>query len=342
MHSNTKVRKTINYTFKLLILLITWWFVYDQMANEKNMGQVFLKVMDSFGEQRKILIFCIAVFLMFVNWSFEVFKWKYLLRQLEDVSFWKAYKSVLAGISIGSITPNRLGDYLGRVFFLEGENRISGVFASVLGSMAQLTTTVIMGCLGLLVFFEKHFFALFPDYQSWHFIFTPLIVAIGGITLFCYFGLGQLYSKGKGWLERRWPTAASHLEALSHYSSHELLLVLLLSISRYLVFTFQLYLFLQLFGLTLSYLEAMGVICVLYLFLSFIPSVALSEIGVRGSVSLFLFGLYFGGELGFTAEHKVAVVGASSLLWALNLGIPALLGSMMIFYKKRLEKKEKF
>jgi hypothetical protein len=71
----------------------------------------------------------------------------------------------------------------------------------------------------------------------------------------------------------------------------------------------------------------------IYLALAVIPTFALSELGVRGSVSLFLIGGYLLSSRGapVSENESLAIILAAGLLWMINLAIPAILGVPYIF-----------
>jgi|TARA_B100001964_G_C13941195_1_gene468998 hypothetical protein len=65
--------------------------------------------------------------------------------------------------------------------------------------------------------------------------------------------------------------------------------------------------------------------------MTIIPTIALTEIGVRGSVSLFVFQHHF-EKLGlWNSEIAIGVVSASSILWLINLIFPAIVGTIFVF-----------
>jgi hypothetical protein len=91
---------------------------------------------------------------MFINWGLETIKWEKMMRPLETISFNNAFKAVLAGCSITMITPNRIGEYGGRILFVAKENRIKAISISILSGISQLIITFLIGCMGL--FFLKY------------------------------------------------------------------------------------------------------------------------------------------------------------------------------------------
>ena len=64
------------------------------------------------------LIF-IVVLMMFINWMLESLKWKFMIRKIEAISFFTSFRAIFSGITVSSFTPNRIGEYGGRVFCLE-------------------------------------------------------------------------------------------------------------------------------------------------------------------------------------------------------------------------------
>jgi len=91
---------------------------------------------------------------------------------------------------------------------------------------------------------------------------------------------------------------------------------------RYFVFSIQFYLAVKFFGIEMSLIDAGLAISLTWFVMAIIPTVGISEIGVRGSVALFFFGIF--------VQNPVAVVSATLLLWIVNLALPAIIGSLGI------------
>ena len=122
------------------------------------------------------------------------------------------------------------------------------------------------------------------------------------------------------------------------YDPKELLQVLLISFLRYVVFSTQYYIFLHLFGINIPLLHAFVLISVIYLVMMMVPSIALTEIGIRGSVSIYMFSLYLQKTGAFPGDYHLGIFAASSLLWLLNIVIPAILGTFFVFNLKFFRK----
>ena len=328
-----KLNKTYNILIRLTILVLTFYYLYDQLLYKHNLPSFW----DHFGaltEERNFRILSLFVLLLLpINMLLESYKWKIMIAKLEEVSLWNSLKAVLAGISVSMFMPNRVGDYLGRVFILKKANRIQATLITMLGSMAQFLTTILFGIVALVILAHK----LLIQYHLMNFlvyagiIFSALIVM--AMLVFAYLNFsafsvvlqkisGRIYLK----IER-------YVKIFAWYDAGILLKVLIISIIRYLVFSFQFFILLRMFEIKITYPQAMIIISLIYLTMSVIPTIALSELGVRGSVSLYIFGVFFGVATlpGFTMEEIVA---ASSVLWFLNLAIPAISGIFFIFKLK--------
>jgi len=71
----------------------------------------------------------------------------------------------------------------------------------------------------------------------------------------------------------------------------------------------------------------------IYLVMAAIPTITLTELGVRGSVSLYFIGLYFTNH-----NNDIAILSATTMVWIINLVIPALIGAVFVFRLKFFRK----
>lgn len=262
-----------------------------------------------------VLPMAVVVLLMLVNWGLESRKWRLLVRGLEPVSMGRSFMATIAGTAIGMLTPNRVGEFAGRVLFLAPEHRIAGAFATVVGSIAQFVVTVVMGMLGLITWTM----AADPDYTdpmvpAW--IGLCALVAAGALVL--YFNPQLLHAVvSRLPVVRRWERQAA---VLDRFSGSELRRVLLLSLARYAIFTLQFMLLLHLLA-GLPAARASHAIPVIFLLGTLIPTVMLSELGVRGSVAVAVLD---------AGAHDGAIVLSTTVLWLVNLAVPAAAGAVIL------------
>jgi uncharacterized membrane protein YbhN (UPF0104 family) len=289
-------------------------------------------------QEHTLLLMGLILLLMLINWSIESVKWKILIAKIEKVSFFRSFKAVMTGVSVSLFTPNRTGDYLGRVFILDKGNHVEGIFLTLIGSFAQIAVTFSVGLFCLLSFLDNY---LRVSYQIQEYLFLSLIFIVPCIVfiiLLLYFNIRLFSDFISRFLPRKWEHFIRYTQVLVKLNNKELLGVLLLSLLRYLIFSTQFFLLLRIFGAYLPILQGMILIPVIYLVMALIPSITLAELGIRGSISIFIIGLYFKRfGLGNT-DTDLAILASSSVLWLVNLIIPAILGTFFVFSLKFFRK----
>ncbi|NOU47937.1 MAG: hypothetical protein HOO86_12880 [Bacteroidales bacterium] len=334
-----KVGKSANILLRLLIMGLSFWFVYDQLIHHRNLDEVMHQFRTLLINSVHQNLMWLLLILLPVNLALEAFKWKVLIDKLEPVSFNRAFTAVLSGISVSMMMPNRVGDYLGRVFILQKESHIKGILVTLIGSLSQLLTTVIAGCIALTFSFSMFFEFEFSNYKNFSFGLLALVFSLLIFALILYFNVGLLKVVTAGIFPRRKQKLLRYIDVFSLYTRSELLKVLLLSVSRFIVFSMQYYLLLLITGFDIGYFEAMMLISLTYLFMAVIPTIAITELGVRGSVAIYIFGLYFANTTFWNESGATAVFTASSVLWLLNLVVPSLFGIIFV-YRLRFFRKE--
>lgn len=322
----TKLRKTYNILIRLTIILLTIYFIYDQLFYRKDFEAIFDFFPQVSGSKSFILKLVFVALLLPLNQALEIVKWKLLIDKLERVSFWSATKAVLTGISVSMFMPNRVGDYLGRVFVLKKADRLQGVLVTIIGSLAQLLTTVLYGLLAILVFYPS-FWDMSVQLNIWMYSGLVLIAIVMGVAMvLAYLNFGFFSDVIKRISGRGYRRIKKYAKVFSWYHPKDLVKVLGLSLVRYLVFSLQFYLLLSAFEVNISYPNAMMLIGLVYILMTIIPTVALTELGVRGSVSLYVFALFLTPLGLWTDRVGLGVASATTSLWLINLAFPALLG----------------
>ncbi len=274
----------------------------------------------------------LVVFLMFVNWGLEAKKWQLLVMHIQNFSFVKAFKSVWAGCSITMLTPNRVGEYGGRIIYVENNNRLKAISLTIVGSISQLLVTLIMGCLGLLFlkYFSKsgaNILIILPHF--WQSFILSISVGVTLVLLLFYLRLSWLVR-----LVEKLPVLQKyikHIAVLQEFNNIELIQILSLSWLRYLVFVLQYVLLLQVMQVDIDGLLAFVLITIFYLVMAVVPTFGFIELPVRISASWAILKLYTTNEIG---------VGSVALgIWIINLAIPALIGSLLILSNKIVREK---
>jgi hypothetical protein len=322
-----RTRKNIKIIFKYIIapLLGAWLFysLYNQIKAQPNLQQSIDLIKEApFGKQA--WKFWIVISLVFVNWGFEAKKWQVLLKTIQPIKFFTAYKSVLSGVTLSLNTPNRMGEYGGRILYVKEGSRIKAISLSIAGSLSQLIITLLIGCGGLvyLIFYQGGGNPAPVMELSVFWLKTLLYLSscVTAILILFYFRLSWLIR-----LVEKIPAAAKYVQYISvldDFTPKLLLRLLSLSFFRYLVFVIQYILLFQILDVGILWINGFWIISILFLVLAIVPSFAIADLGIRGKFSIEL--------LKFYSANTVGIIGTTFGIWFINLFIPALAGSLLI------------
>ncbi len=274
--------------------------------------------------------FWLVIVFVFVNWGLEARKWQLLMEALQPMSFFTAFKSVLCGVTLSLNTPNRIGEFGGRILFVNDGNRIKAISLSIAGSIAQLIITMLMGCFGLtyLLFTMDETGTAMGISVFWFRIF--LCSSILGTIIFVFFFFRL------SWLIRllgKLPYAnkfLKYINVLKTFDAKILLRLLSISLLRYAVFVLQYIFMLQLLQVEQNVWTGFWIITLMFWILAIIPSIAIAELGIRGTVAKTLFSY---------SSNTIGILTATFGIWFVNLFIPALIGSLLILGIKINKKK---
>lgn len=300
---------------KVAILCMLAFALYKQLFDNNQLHEVTERLRIHVHENGFLLII-FSFLLMILNWSLEAWKWKLLMQKISPVKFARAFKAVWTGVTLGLFTPNRVGEYGGRILYLPRKFRIKGIVGSLLGSYAQLLANVSAGLIALIFFIRNNEHVL-----NFTFITITVLVTVAIIVLsVAYFNLDILVRVFQKWKFFR--RIQPYMEVLNYYSSKQYLSFLLLSLLRYGIYTAQYLIFLRLFNVSLQVGDGITVVGVIFLTQTILPTFAFAELVVRGSIAATFLHNY--------TENDFAAVGASTCMWLLNLIIPAVLGYIFI------------
>ena len=323
---NKKIKIFLNYFLGPILFIWLSYSIYNHVINQPNWYASWQKIKTSFYGPEAIKVILVIV-LMFFNWSIEAVKWKILVKHIEVISFITALKGILAGVSLAINTPNRVGEYFGRIIYLQEGNRLRAISLTVVGSTSQLIITVIFGIIGLF-FLRQNLVDTTNGAIGLSLLWINIIIygatGIAIILLFIYFRLSFITR-----VVGKIPFVAKYaffIQKLEEFQWPELSKVLLLSLIRYGIFIVQYVLLLQVFDVHIDLLHACLLTFVMFLILAVVPTIAMAELGLRGQVGLLLFGLFSNNSLG--------IVLTASGIWIINLVVPALAGSLFILGKK--------
>ncbi len=305
----------------LLFLLLTGYVIYRQIVKQPDWILHQNMVVNSW----KSPMFWLALLLMPLNWGLETLKWMRLMKPLESLSFGKAARAVLAGCSVTMFTPNRVGEYGGRMLFIRTENRIPSISVTMIGGMNQLIITCWLGLMALPFFYTQVDLPINSALQIWMQSLGWAVVLMASVFLtIALFRVSWISEKlsGISLLEK----PLHHLARASDYQPKQMLIVLTIACFRYMVFIFQYYLLLRAMGVELTLSQGLPVLAVFYLLMTWAPTIGFTELPLRSVMAVWLIGLFSTNALGIQA--------ASLCIWLINLALPAILGSLAISFKQ--------
>lgn len=274
----------------------------------------------------------LAILLMPLNWMLETYKWYVLVNKFQPLSFLKSFEAVLSGLALSLNTPNRIGEYGGRILYLKPDFRLRGIALTILCSVSQVLITLVCGLLALL--------ALKPELHKVHFSETTLTsvffnVLVYGVLLMTLV-TGLFYFKMQ-WLVKvlKWipfvKEKVSFAFVLEHLRGKVMWQILFYSFLRFIVFAFQYVLVWRALGVEINWWEGFWCISLVFLIMAIVPSFAIAEIGIRGKVALGIVGLF--------SVNTIAILTGTIGMWILNLVFPALIGSLFLLTIKIFKEK---
>mgnify|MGYP002700278369 CR=1 FL=1 len=311
--NNALPYKTKQFFFvliKLSIVVGAFYFIYNKLTNNKVLDfSVFIDFLtknDVFSTKNILLL----LFFSFLNWLFEIYKWKTLVASVKKISFLEALKQSLGSLTASLFTPNRIGEYGAKAIYFFKTERKRVLLLNLISNMMQMSITLIFGIIGFIFFISQY------DVEINYFKISRgflLVVVILGLSAF---GIKQNKYRIKGFSFEKIKAFTTKLPIKIT------LLGFLFSLTRYFIFSFQFYFLLHIFKIDLSYFDAMLFITSMYLLASIIPSIFIFDVVVKGSIAVYLFS--------FAHINELTILCITTIMWLLNFVLPSIFGSYYV------------
>jgi len=301
----TKKRGILRFGLQVLLFFAVLLVLYFQLKDVK-----WTPLSEIHIEYYWALV--IAVLLLVVNQGVEYVKWRLFTKHLinDRGAIWKSF---LAGLASGFLSPNGWGNVFGRMLYFSRRNSIQIVLVTALGNLSQLLPTAIFGSLGLYFMNEIN-----P-------IWFVSSVCISVVLLMFYFFGEKVFGK-RSYRNK----AIRHFKLMLLRFGYLRMRLLLLSTFRFLVFTAQFVLLFVAFGYTDFWLLVYSV-WIIYILTSFIPSLWSGKLLIRETAALFVF-------KGTVVDSQADIIVICLLIWMINIVIPSLIGSFVLLPIKRKTK----
>lgn len=317
------INKKNIYRWSLIVLgLIAYYYIFNKLILFKDWDSIDYLLTN---RSHFLLIILLQLFLSIFNWSLDIIKWHLLIRSLTTQSLFLSIKQFFRGYSLGSLTPARLGDPVGRLVNTPREKRLSILSVAYFGGIIQTILIIAIGLLVLTIISIPNSLI-----QPIKFLFdtgfeTSIIIALIIITLllaaFKYLGIDSLNK----WKHK----IASSIKLIPNYIWVNYSILTLL---RYLLFSTQLTIWLLYFSSSTTYTNILPLVFIYYFFVASIPSFILTELGIRGSIALLIFSS--------TITNPIIIIISVFFIWTINVGIPTLVGATLYIVSHKYKAKE--
>jgi hypothetical protein len=307
----------INYFLGPAFLIWLTWDVYQKVAATQDLSLQWQALKETISG-KGILPLLFILLLMFLQWFLESIKWKILLKDIVSISWADAFRSILSGITVSVVTPNRLGEFAGRIIHLPNGTRLEGTAFTFIGNLAQLIITCLMGSVFLYIGYDQLKGQLNAEDSVYSVDLLLILAPIATLViLLVYFSSSWIMQKLGHW--KLLKVFSAHLMVLSRTSAKRLGWVLILSSIRYAIFIVQYLIVFRFMGLSNELMTLAASVCVMLLWLSIVPTFSFMEMGVRWQFALLLFPTI--------GSPPLAIPIAVTIIWLANFIIPAFLGA---------------
>ncbi len=266
--------------------------------------------------QARILWILPAVLLLGLNLYFQYRRWALLVRQVQpQVPARQIFSSLLSGITLGFITPGRVGEF-GRAFLIAGNDwpRLLGL--TLLDKCYAFLTLLFFGLIGMIPILKKE-----TELLVW---LPLLIVALAFFAVLFLlllhppFLAGILKKFRKHWEHRN--KLARTISSLEHVPPLLALRISLLALGQVLTYLLQFYLLIRAFCF-LPLMRGLQALMATLWVKTMLP-ISIGDLGIRESAAI-----YFLGELGIP---PAPAFDGSLLLFFINVLMPALAGLVLL------------
>lgn len=300
-------------SIKVITLLIILSYLFFEIKTEEDLlRSMYLDIHFAFNHY-PLIYSLIPLLLVPLNWSFEALKWQVLSEKIVHSTFVQALSGVLAGLSLGFVTPQVVGDYAGRILMIGHNRRTELVGAVFLGSIIQAAISIFFGVLAIL-YISEYLSPLLT--KSMFFLYSALLIVVALVFFNSKTFINILPIRASIFIKK-------YLGIIRLYSTNELIKVSFFAIARYCIFAFQFVWTLILFGIDLPIEILFCGVSWVYAAKTIIPAFNfLSDLGVREFSALLFFEH-------FQAETSKIIL-ASLFIWFINIFVPTLIGSFLV------------
>lgn len=305
-----KTKQFFFVLIKISIVVVAFYFIYLKLTKNIDLEYTFfieLLIKNTiFSTETFILLSFLSIF----NWFCEIVKWQQLVSPIKNIRFKNAIEQTLGSLTASLFTPNRIGEYGAKAMYYTKEYRKRILLINLISNLLQMGITIILGSIGIYFLILKFQIVLNTSWVFEILIFSMVIIS----SIIILIRKTKFTIKGFSFEKLK--------TFITSYNTNILAYGFGLSLLRYVAFSFQFYYLLTLFGIEITYLNAMMFITSMYLLASVIPSIFIFDVVIKGSVAVYLFG--------FMGVNAVTILSIVTLMWLFNFVFPSIIGSYFV------------
>ena len=305
-----KTKQFFVVLIKLSIVVGAFYFIYLKLIENETLD---FRVFVDFLNKKEVFSLKNILFLLFLsifNWFFEILKWHNLVSSITKISFKTGLEQSLGALTASLFTPNRIGEYGAKAIYYPSELRKKVMLLNLVSNMMQMAVTTVFGIIGLLFFMTQYHLEI--DFKK----------ALYALTLLMLVGAFFLFSLQHKAFEIKGFSIKKIIDFIKNIRKTIIIKTVVFSVLRYFIFSFQLYYLLHIFGVSISYPNAMMVITSMYLLSSVIPSVFIFDVVIKSGVAVYLFSLI--------GVNELTILSIIMIMWLLNFVLPSVFGSYYV------------
>lgn len=311
----------ILYKKKILLLLkilIAGGLLFYIISSVK-----FSEITKAFESANYFLI-SLALILVVPNIFLQYWKWQLTCKSILSIEEKNVViYSLLQGLAAGAFTPFRIGEYFGRAFLFKERTLLQVTIATLIDKFFPLVILAFIGAISSIIFIY-----LFYNVSVY------LAAALFVVVFILFYLLIHLLTDAVFWDNflfnkiKKSKTLNKYfgkMKFLKNLDRNYSLKMFSISFLFYLCFVTQFVILVSAFTNQVNFLDYFWASTLVMFTKTFFPAISLSELGIREGVSVF-----FLGEMGVAAA---SAFNAALFLFFINILIPALVGSVLLFKK---------
>jgi hypothetical protein len=250
--------------YLIFIVFATWAFYYiSELTSKDKLSEAFNNV--------PWWVYLGSILGSFINWTWESLKWHKLINTIQYSSLLTSSKAVYSGAAVNNILPYKIGEYLGKLYYVKADKRALSVPLSFISSTIQLLVNLTL-CIGPAIYLLGLQATQKLNFVNMAIIFIAIIIGIF---------LVQKSTKTKDWITKL-------KENFKLLTINIIAQITLFATMRFLSFLLA-YVFI-IYSLTdLNLTQIIIGICAIYFMQSFAPGMVLTDGPVRILLPIMVF-----------------------------------------------------